>query len=120
MNTKEKTNEIKTGEGKKMKLTYWVAESLNDSEVYNVREKTKKAAVAEVEASDRTFGTEDFGTAHADYGRVRKVTVEYADAFDMMEQCLVEGGGGWEVDAERTWVADDGTIRDLNNNIVQS
>lgn len=103
-----------------MKLTYWVAESLNDSEVYNVREKTKKAAVAVVEASDRTFGTEDFGTRYADYGRVRKVTVEYADAFDMMEQCLIENGGNWEVDPDHTFVAHDGTIRDLNNNIVQS
>jgi len=103
-----------------MKLTYWVAESLNDSEVYNVREKTKKAAVAEVEARDRTFGTEDFGTQYANFGPVHKVTVEYADAFDMMEQCLIEGGGGWEVDTERTFVAHDGTTRDLNNNIVQS
>jgi hypothetical protein len=34
----------------------------------------------------------------ADFGPVKKVSFEYRDAFDLMSECLGEGGGYWEVD----------------------
>jgi len=70
------------------KLTYWCAPSLNDHPCYNIRTKTKKAALAEIE---------EYG--HNQYGKVRKIVVEYDDAFDLMKQCTGEGGlyeGRWE------------------------
>ena len=67
-----------------MKLTYWVAVTYDDSRAYNVRERTKREAVAAVSES---------GLSH---GPVHKVTVEYDDGFDLMDQCLSEGSGGWE------------------------
>jgi len=66
------------------KLTYWVAQSLNDSAAYNIRAKTKKEALRQV------------GNDGAYYGEVKKVVVEYRDGFDLMDQCLTEGGAGWE------------------------
>jgi hypothetical protein len=63
------------------KLTYWVAENLHDSEVYNIRRKTRKEAKEAVAAA---WNTEDFGPVH-------KVVVEYADAFDLARTALGEG-----------------------------
>jgi hypothetical protein len=68
-----------------MKLTYWYAQCLDDSEAYSVREKTKKAAVQKVADNP-----------HTAFGPVTKVTVEYDNAFDLMEQCMGEGRGYWE------------------------
>ena len=70
-----------------MKLIYWVAECLNDSHAYSIRAKTKKAVLAEL-ASGKC--------APGDYGPVKKVEFEYDDAFDLMNNCLCEGGGYWE------------------------
>ena len=72
-----------------MKLTYWYAECLNDSDAYAIREKTKKAAKARLEQGYRA----------EDYGPILKVTVEYADAFDLMDQCSNEGRMYWEAQA---------------------
>lgn len=69
-----------------MRLTYWVAECLDDSSAYNVREKTRKACAARV-AEHHDQGS---------YGAPKKVTVEYDNAFDLMDQCLGEGHGYWE------------------------
>ena len=68
------------------KLTYWVAECERDSKVYSLRAKTKKEVVAML------------ATTHdpADFGPVKKVSFEYRDAFDLMSECLGEGGGYWE------------------------
>jgi hypothetical protein len=69
-----------------MKLTYWMAECLNDSSAYNLRAKTKREVVAMLDEHwDRSS-----------YGPPRKVTVEYADGFDLMAECLSEGGAYWE------------------------
>jgi hypothetical protein len=70
-----------------MKLTYWVANRLNDSQDYNIRAPTKREALAELHSG---------GWNPEDYGPVHKVTVEYIDGFDLMEQCLSEDGGHWE------------------------
>ncbi len=63
-----------------MKLTYWVCECLNDGDVYNIREKTRKAAVAL---------SEEYG-GHPNYGPPIKVTVEYRDGFDLLQMALGE------------------------------
>lgn len=72
-----------------MKLTYWIAECLDDSHAYNIRAKTRKAVVAEL--------AEKEGEIREGYGPPKKVTVEYQDAFDLMDQCMNEGRGYWEV-----------------------
>jgi hypothetical protein len=70
-----------------MRLTYWIAVCLNDSEVYNIRKKTKREVV---ETLNQHY------QGGVGYGKPRKVTVEYEDNFDLMEQCMAEGRGYWE------------------------
>ncbi len=72
-----------------MKLTYWYAECLDDSDVYAVRQKTKKAATADKFSRHNPEG----------YGPVIKVTVEYDNAFDLMKMCSDEFGMNWEAQA---------------------
>ncbi len=69
------------------KLTYWMAQSLDDSRVYNIRAKTKREATAM---------REDWGAAQ--YGPVVKVEAEYDGVFDLLEQCLGASRGHWEDD----------------------
>lgn len=64
-------------------LTYWVAEHLEDSHVYNVRAKTKK----EAEAMKEENGASRFGD-------VKKVVIKYKDAFDLMD--YVSSEAFWE------------------------
>ncbi len=71
-----------------MRLTYWVAKCLNDSPVYSIRRKTKKAVVEALDSGNWDA---------SNYEKPKKVTVEYRDAFDLLGQCLGEGGGYWEV-----------------------
>ena len=71
-----------------MKLTYWVIPHQSDASCYNIRAKTKKAALA--------MAAEHWCESAFLSATVKKVTVEYADAFDLMEQCLEEGSGCWE------------------------
>jgi len=66
-----------------MKLTYWCAPCLNDSECYSIRAKTKREAVEMVKLYKASGGTR--------YGTIRKVTVEYASGFELLDQCLSEG-----------------------------
>ena len=70
-----------------MRLTYWVAMCRNDSDRYSLRAKTKK----EVEAmlSSGSYRPTDFDPP-------KKVTVEYTDGFDLLQQCLCEGSNYWE------------------------
>ena len=67
-----------------MKLTYWVAECLDDSQAYNIRHKTKKGATILRDSLSGRFSP------------VFKVTVEYTDGFDLMDQCSNEGRSWWE------------------------
>lgn len=70
-----------------MKLTYWIAEIKNDSPAYNLRGKTRKAVQAELDG-----GNHD----PSNFEAPRKVTVEYRDGFDLLTECLSEGGAWWE------------------------
>ena len=63
-----------------MKLTYWISESLDDRDVYSIRERTKRAALAEL------------ATRGGSHGPVRKVTIEYADAFDLVRKLTTDRG----------------------------
>ena len=69
-----------------MKLTYWYSRCPDDSNAYSVRERTKKAALAALATP-----TYDRGSWLVPV----KVTVEYQDAFDLMQACMA-GGGWWE------------------------
>ena len=63
------------------KLTYWCAPILSDHPCYNIRTKTKKAALAEIEEY-----------SHQDYGKPQKVVIDYDNAFDLLQQVTGEGG----------------------------
>lgn len=75
-----------------MKVTYWFAECLEDSNVYSIRERLKKTAKELKDARPERFGP------------LVKVTVEYRDAFDLMSQAT--GEGGIFAEAQATWAAD--------------
>lgn len=65
-----------------MKLTYWFAEHKDDHLCYALIAKTKK----EAEAKRAAEGVERY------YPAVKR-TIEYADAFDLLDQLTGEGGG---------------------------
>ena len=67
-----------------MKLTYWVAKCLDDHPCYNIREKTKKAVLA------------NKGYDRVRYSAPKKVEIEYNNGLDLLTQCLSEGGAYWE------------------------
>jgi hypothetical protein len=66
-----------------MKLTYWCCNQTTDHQCYNLRARTKK----EVLAMKKDHGG-------SGYSQPFKVTVEYKDAFDLMNQCMGEGSLG--------------------------
>ena len=68
-------------------LTYWVCESLNDASCYSIRAKTRKEAVRM---------RDSYGDRSWEWSEAEKVTVKYSDGFDLLTQCLEEGGGCWE------------------------
>ena len=71
-----------------MTLTYWVAQNWTGPDVYSIRTRTKREAVAQL-------------AKHAPglYGPLHKVTVEYTNAFDLLDQCSNEGHHYWESEA---------------------
>lgn len=68
----------------KMKVSYWYAQCLNDSQSYSIRCRTKKEALAARKGREKEFGP------------VIKVEVEYSDGFDLLTNCMGEHGGYWE------------------------
>ena len=71
-----------------MKLSYWHIQHESDSNAYSIRARTKKAALE--------FAAKHWNNTDYSIDNVKKVTVEYDDGFDLMEQCLSEGAGCWE------------------------
>lgn len=69
-----------------MKLTYWVAECLTDADCYSFRELTRGACAAMVQRYVANHNNSNR------FGPVHKVTVQYLSAFDLLDQCLSEGG----------------------------
>lgn len=67
----------------KRRLIYWIADNLKDSPCFSIRERTRKAVNVEL-----TTG----GYGLVDFGKPRKVVIEYTDAFDLMRQLLSEDG----------------------------
>lgn len=64
-----------------MKLVYWIAEILTDAPCYSLRGRTRKVVADQLKSVDS-----------AEFGPIHKVEVEYYDAFDLLDQCLSEGG----------------------------
>jgi len=73
-----------------MKVVYWYAQCLDDHECYSVRERTKRAALAAVEACDVYR-----------YGPVVKVEVEYSSGLDLLKYVCGEFGIAEEAIASR-------------------
>jgi len=71
-----------------MRLTYWHIQCNDDADCYSIRARTKRAALAE---AAQHWNTDSF-----DVDSVHKVTVEYTDGFDLLDQCTGEGGAYWE------------------------
>ena len=65
-----------------MKLTYWCAVRTDDAKCYSIIGKTKKEVVARVAAN-----------SWATYEPVKRLTIEYKDAFDLLDQATSEDGG---------------------------
>jgi hypothetical protein len=65
-----------------MKLMYWKCLSLDDADVYSIREKTRK----EAKRVREELGVERFGPP-------TKVVLEYKNGFDLMQSCLGENRG---------------------------
>lgn len=77
------------------RLSYWVAQRIDDSRAYSLRGARRKDVVAQL--AEQGLGPKGGCTPWgATWGPVTRVTVEYADLLDLVEQCLGEGGGGWE------------------------
>jgi hypothetical protein len=79
-----------------MKLYYYCSYQIEGSDAgepaYAVRARTKR----EVEiALDSEFGRDS-------YGKITRCEVEYRDGFDLLKQCLQEGGAAWESEARDT------------------
>ncbi len=70
-----------------MKLVYWISEIDDDDKCYNIRGKTKKSVVDQLES---LHGQDER------FSKPRRVTVEYANAMDLVRQCLGEVGAQWE------------------------
>jgi hypothetical protein len=83
-----------------MKVTYWYAKCLNDSDAYSIREKTKKAA--------KKMRDEIHSGYPNSYAPIVKVTVEYKSGFDLIRMAAGEGGIGEEAAALNDWVAKNG------------
>lgn len=62
-----------------MKLVYWFAPCIDDRPSYSIRERTRRAAKQAVAAQPES------------YGPVRKIVVQYKDAFDLLTTVLGEG-----------------------------
>ena len=71
-----------------MKLTYWKCRHLTDSDALSIRSRTKKEAVAMRNEAPEYY-TKPF-----------KVTVEYKDGFELMDECSNEGHHWFESRAE--------------------
>ena len=79
-----------------MKLTYWTAPCLNDSDAYSLRYKTRKEAVQKLR---ECIAENDGDACDAGLGPVRRVTIEYRDAFDLLLECSDESRMWWETSA---------------------
>lgn len=78
-----------------MKLTFWYAACLNDSDCYSIRAKTLKECRKLVALHGEEDGAEvDSGDWHSRsrFENPVKVIIEYRDGFDLMCQCCDEGG----------------------------
>jgi hypothetical protein len=90
------------------KLTYWIADCLDDSPVYSIRAKTKKEVVQKLQdlGLERGKGgqwgkpyklSRRGGRAiHPQFGKPRKHTIPYENVHDLVFTCLDEnrGSGG--------------------------
>ena len=65
-----------------MKLKYWIADCITDRKS-SIRARTKKACQAQL---DSYSGMNFYGE------HLRKVTIEYTDAFDLMIQAINRSG----------------------------
>ena len=70
-----------------MKLTYWYSQCPHDSDAYSARFRTRREALAHIAA---------YGEG---WDKPIKVTVVYANAMDLVQQCTGEGRLYWEAQA---------------------
>lgn len=64
-----------------MKLVFWEAKCLNDSDCYSIRTKTKKECLFQISTSD-----------WHKYEPPEKIILEYKDSFELLSVFAGEGG----------------------------
>ncbi len=67
-------------------IKYWLIPILDDSPAYSIREKTRKAALAELATRGDT----------SRYGKPKKVVVKYSDIHSLLFKALGEGSISYE------------------------
>jgi len=73
-----------------MTLTYYVAAIQDEDTSFSLRAKTRKALISELHKAQAVYDStthEWIGPCNAFYAPIRKVTITYKDAFDLMKQC---------------------------------
>ncbi len=83
---------------KTRKVSWWVAECLDDHRCFNIRGRTRQEVMKQVtdlrvRRNDEVYGkcfVDDHGKAR--YGWPKKVTVEYTSTLDLVFTLLGEGG----------------------------
>ena len=70
-----------------MTLTYWVAQIRDDHPCYSIRAKTRKAVLSRMAS---------IGHDPSNYLPPKKVSIEYADGFDLLRQCVSSDLVWWE------------------------
>lgn len=79
-----------------MKLEYWICKCLNDSDAYSFRAKTQREA-QKMWDEHRVSWDWSEEEMEEQYERPKKVIIHYADGFNLMQKCMNEGRGYWEV-----------------------
>lgn len=70
------------------KITYWVGVDREDCAAFNIRQRLSREAFAEWRELNKDQPNR--------WSKPVKVTVEYNDPFDLLDQCLGEDSRYWE------------------------
>ncbi len=82
-----------------MKLTYWYSRCPTDSDAYSARCRTRREAVEYIKQTGGRILPKGYVAGSNGWHAPIKVTVEYDNALDLVQQCTGEGRLGWEAKA---------------------
>ena len=85
-----------------MKLTYWYSQCPDDSEAYSGTARTRRGALEHIAQMGGRILPKGSVTGSNGWHAPIKVTVEYDNALDLLQQCTNEGRMYWEAQALRS------------------